>query len=87
MWRDASGQVKTDNRMYEPTRGNFTSSDPAMAGGNWYAYCGGDPVNRTDPTGLDWELFYQIEGEEPPLFTINNDGVSIGVRWRPQRRR
>jgi len=22
---------------------------------NWYAYAGGDPVNRWDPSGLDWE--------------------------------
>jgi RHS repeat-associated protein len=54
MWRDASGQVKTDNRYYQPGRGAFTQGDPAKAGGNWYAYCDGDPVNRIDTTGLYW---------------------------------
>ena len=28
------------------------SQDPAGDGDNWYAYCGNDPVNGTDPSGL-----------------------------------
>ncbi len=28
--------------------------DPRLAGCNLYAYCDGDPVNRSDPMGLDW---------------------------------
>lgn len=54
-WRDASGMTYLRHRYYEPGVGRFTQVDPAQAGDNWYAYCGGDPVNRIDPMGLDWE--------------------------------
>ncbi|MBA3684326.1 MAG: hypothetical protein H0W72_03700, partial [Planctomycetes bacterium] len=56
MWFDggAEGMYKTQTRYYQPGVGRFTQSDPAQAGNNWYAYCGGDPVNRADPSGLDW---------------------------------
>ncbi|MBA3708208.1 MAG: RHS repeat-associated core domain-containing protein, partial [Planctomycetes bacterium] len=54
-YRDATGLTYLRNRYYDPGIGRFTSSDPAKAGSNWYAYCGGDPVNRADPSGLDWE--------------------------------
>ncbi len=56
MWFDggADGLYKTQTRYYQPGVGRFTQSDPAQAGSNWYAYCDGDPVNRTDPSGLDY---------------------------------
>ena len=41
------------NRHYEPALARFLQIDPAKAGTNWYAYAGGDPVNRWDPNGLD----------------------------------
>ena len=46
-------------RWYDPGLGRWLSADPiGFAGGlNLYAYCGGDPVNRVDPSGL-------VEGEE-----------------------
>ena len=44
-------------RMYDVELGRFTTVDPSAesyyATGP-YAYCGGNPVNRTDPTGTDW---------------------------------
>lgn len=44
-------------RMYDPTIGRFTTMDP-LAEINYsvspYAYCGNNPVNRIDPTGMDW---------------------------------
>jgi RHS repeat-associated protein len=41
-------------RYYDPAVGRFISPDPiGMAGGlNRYAYCGNDPVNLVDPSGL-----------------------------------
>jgi len=44
----------TQNREYLTGIGQFAQEDPARAGTNWYAYADGDPVNRWDPSGLDW---------------------------------
>ena len=42
-------------RMYDPVLGRFLQTDPVgySAGRNLYAYVGNDPVNATDPSGLD----------------------------------
>ena len=40
-------------RYYDPSVGAFISKDPAKAGGekSAYGYCGGEPIDRTDPSG------------------------------------
>ena len=48
---DDSGLYYMRARYYEPGSGRFISEDPAMDGGNWFAYCGNDPVNRFDRNG------------------------------------
>ena len=40
------------NRYYNPATGAFTTEDPVRSGGNWYSYCGGNPVRYIDPLGL-----------------------------------
>jgi len=43
------------NRVYDPGIGRFLQHDPigfAAGDANLFRYCGGDPVNRTDPFGL-----------------------------------
>lgn len=52
---DASGQFYRRNRYYDATTGRFTQEDPiGLAGGlNLYGYANGDPVNFSDPFGLD----------------------------------
>ncbi len=64
-FRDAgTGLDYADQRHYAATYGRFMSPDPYQASGgpgdpgswNRFAYVGGDPMNRVDPTGLDYTL-------------------------------
>lgn len=54
-WLPNLGLYDYKARMYSPTLGRFMQTDPIGydAGLNWYNYVGGDPVNMTDPSGLD----------------------------------
>jgi RHS repeat-associated protein len=54
-FRDDTGYLFRRNRYYDPTQGQFTQSDPiGIAGGmNLYGYAGGDPINLSDPYGLN----------------------------------
>lgn len=61
------------NRAYHPGLGRFLSEDPlgfAARDTNLYRYCGGDPVNGRDPTGL-----ITVYGR--PVNT-ENSGASLG---------
>jgi RHS repeat-associated protein len=55
LWIAEAGIYHFKARAYHPGLGRFLQTDPSgFAGGmNLYAYAGGDPVNFTDPTGLD----------------------------------
>ena len=48
-----SGLIYLRNRYYDPSTGRFITEDPVKDGLNWYAYCGNNPVNMVDPSGLD----------------------------------
>ena len=47
-----SGYTYLQARYYDSEFGRFISEDPALDGNNWYVYCGNDPVNMIDPTGM-----------------------------------
>jgi hypothetical protein len=53
-------------RFYMPSVGRFINQDPiGLAGGmNMYGYVGGNPINRTDPSGLkiDWGCYMACIG-------------------------
>src|SRR2546423_8533709 len=53
------------NRMYQPELGRFLQPDPKefLAGDyNLYRYCHNDPVNKSDPLGLDSaKLTYELQ--------------------------
>ncbi len=53
-WDSETGSIYLRARYYSPGTGRFTTEDPIRDGSNWYSYCGGNPVNHTDPMGL-WE--------------------------------
>ena len=50
----ATGLYYYRTRYYSPMLNRFIGEDPSgfAAGGNWYAYVGGNPVSFTDPSGL-----------------------------------
>lgn len=54
------------HRFYSPSLRRFISPDslsPFGKGGiHGYAYCGGDPVNRHDPSGAFWSTLLRIVG-------------------------
>lgn len=52
--QDASGLQYKRNRYYDAVKGRFTQEDPiGLAGGlNLYGFASGDPVNFSDPFGL-----------------------------------
>ena len=65
-YTDPTGLIYLINRYYDPQAGQFISVDPAIVQTlQPYLYAGGDPVLRTDPTGL-WsvsrECYYDRAG-------------------------
>jgi len=76
--------------MYDPTVGRFLQEDPIeIAGGdpNFYRYCGNDPANGTDPTGLaDIRRVKTVNGPfdvNPALAKSNLFGTKWQWEWNP----
>ena len=65
----ATGLDYAINRTYDSKQGRFTQVDPigmqavslaAPQTLNLYSYCGNDPINHTDPSGLFWGFFKKL---------------------------
>jgi RHS repeat-associated protein len=66
--------------FYDPVAGQFTSADTTLAGGlNRYAYVGGNPETRTDPSGHAEEPPDERIGGNPPVGSDGNRGSGSGV--------
>jgi RHS repeat-associated protein len=66
------------NRFYYPVLGRFLQSDPTgfdAADMNLYRYCGGDPMNGSDPSGLETIYGYDDTNGRGPRVTVT--GTSI----------
>ncbi len=48
----ASGLYNFRARLYDPDLRRFFSPDPVSQAGSPYAYVGGNPISRTDPSGM-----------------------------------
>ena len=84
-FRDTVGQDYADQRYYNAGVGRFWSVDPggiATASAsdptswNRYAYVGGDPVNRFDPSGSYW--CYADGDDDPKTCKMAGFGVMAG---------
>jgi RHS repeat-associated protein len=76
------------NRFYDPEIRRFTQEDYAKDGGNWYVYCGDNPITRTDMTGLyyilklkDGTFEARKQGEVDAVLQGIIPGVSIQNAW------
>ena len=63
----AVGMVRLGERLYDPRTGRFMSRDPLVTPRtatrtNPYAFAANDPVNLTDPSGLDFGLCATLSG-------------------------
>jgi len=85
VWRsrgiDPSGFYNLGARYYDPVAGHFLSPDPLghAASMDLYSFCGGDPLNRFDPTGRFAKGdFAQGVKDIQPLVAGIYDALDIG---------
>lgn len=77
----ATGLVYMRDRWYDPSTGSFLTPDPEgfADSSNLYAYCGGDPVNCTDPTGRAASM-----SQSGWILATNNHGGGALRRFSPE---
>ena len=82
-WLPDSAMYYYKARMYVPSIGRFAQTDPIgyENGPNWYVYVGGDPIGRTDPSGLDCIASQAYNNCDH--FGTDGDVTIIGTRPSP----
>jgi RHS repeat-associated protein len=85
LWMPQAGLYDYRNRAYSPTLTRFLQPDPvgfASDPGNLYRYSRNNPVNQSDPTGLDVETGTHPAGFFPHFYIGVNDWASGGgMHW------
>ena len=79
-----TGLVEFGCRWYDAQTGRWISKDPILLDGGWnvYAFCGNDPVNRTDPSGQYsfWQWTSQVIGVVSGIAqTIGGWGLAVAT--------
>ncbi len=66
-------------RHYDPSTMQFLQKDPAKADGeeSAYQYCGGDPVGKTDPSGM-WEEYTGWKTMQAWSIGVRDASVDVG---------
>lgn len=79
-----SGHTYLQARYYDPDLGRFVSEDPAMDGDNWYVYCGNDPINMVDPSGMWYSEIHEkitsIAAKRVVITEKNNENALKGLK-------
>jgi RHS repeat-associated protein len=77
-----TGLILCTNRYYDPQTGHWLNRDPigTLGGINIYGYCGNNPVNFSDPSGLHF-----LGPWANPTITITwtNGHITITITWNP----
>jgi RHS repeat-associated protein len=81
LYDDDTGLVRFGARDYEAYSGRWTAKDPILFGGgqaNLYEYCGNDPINCIDPSGLEWGFGVSVEFDVVAPF-VSGGGGTVGL--------
>lgn len=84
--------VKFGSRYYDAETGRWTSKDPILfAGGdtNLFGYVVNDPINLTDPNGLDYQECHRpLEGTSVDVYPVRHDYIKYSdgstTSWGPE---
>lgn len=76
-----TGAYYCTHRFYDPNTGRWLSRDPiGLEGGtNTYSYCGGNPVMRADPSGLDWKAFIDYLNKVGGVFDGYGEAIDSAI--------